>query len=158
MAIYGFCVSAPLNHVLVGQLQKTFAGKTGLKAKLLQLLANNLLVSPVTVSGEFRPLYCSIHPSSFFSHGSVGYVSTTSGSRDISLCHFFISSSMCTHLISILPIAYLASMAIINGATSVDEIIKTVKAGFFSVIRVCSLSFHSIISSTRAYLNWFVYL
>lgn len=82
MAIYGFFVSAPLNHVLVGQLQKAFAGKEGIKYKLAQLLANNLLVSPVTVS------------------------------------------------------AYLASMAIINGAKSVDEIIKTVRAGFFSVIRV----------------------
>lgn len=27
-------------------------------------------------------------------------------------------------------------MAVINGAKSVDEVIKTVKAGFFSVIRV----------------------
>lgn len=31
---------------------------------------------------------------------------------------------------------YLASMAVINGAKSVDEIVKTVKGGFFSVIRV----------------------
>lgn len=28
-------------------------------------------------------------------------------------------------------------MAVINGAKSLDEIIKTVKAGFFSVLRVC---------------------
>ncbi|EAU92685.1 hypothetical protein CC1G_01730 [Coprinopsis cinerea okayama7 len=32
--------------------------------------------------------------------------------------------------------AYLASMAVINGATSIAEIVKTIKAGFFSVIRV----------------------
>jgi len=81
MGIYGFCVSAPLAHVLVGTLQKAFAGKTSLKAKIAQLVANNLLVSPVQIS------------------------------------------------------AYLASMAIINGATSVSEVTKTVKAGFFSVIR-----------------------
>ncbi|KAH6916861.1 hypothetical protein BKA70DRAFT_315156 [Coprinopsis sp. MPI-PUGE-AT-0042] len=31
---------------------------------------------------------------------------------------------------------FLASMAVINGASSTNEIIKTVKAGFFSVIRV----------------------
>jgi len=34
--------------------------------------------------------------------------------------------------------AFLASMAIINGATTLDEVVKTVKAGFFSVIRVCT--------------------
>jgi hypothetical protein len=33
--------------------------------------------------------------------------------------------------------AFLVSMSIINGAKSVDEVIKTVKGGFFSVIRVC---------------------
>ncbi|KXN83897.1 Peroxisomal membrane protein PMP22 [Leucoagaricus sp. SymC.cos] len=82
MAIYGFFVSAPLSHVLVGQLQKAFAGRTGTAAKVGQVLANNLLVSPIQVA------------------------------------------------------AYLASMAIINGAKSVDEVIKTVKAGFFSVIRI----------------------
>ncbi|KAL9715913.1 hypothetical protein Ac2012v2_000356 [Leucoagaricus gongylophorus] len=82
MAIYGFFISAPLNHTLVGQLQKAFSGKEGFKYKVAQLAANSLLVSPVTVS------------------------------------------------------VYLASMAIINGAKSVDEIIKTIKAGFFSVIRI----------------------
>ncbi|KAF9455058.1 hypothetical protein P691DRAFT_800069 [Macrolepiota fuliginosa MF-IS2] len=82
MAIYGFCVSAPLSHFLVGLLQKAFAGKTSTAAKIGQIVANNLLVSPVQAS------------------------------------------------------AYLASMAIINGAKSVDEVIKTVKAGFLSVIRV----------------------
>jgi len=32
--------------------------------------------------------------------------------------------------------AFLASMAVINGSTSLDQIMKTVKAGFFSMIRV----------------------
>ncbi|KAF8575502.1 hypothetical protein K439DRAFT_1641341 [Ramaria rubella] len=42
MALYGFCVSAPLGHVLVGRLQQTFAGR-----KLHQILASNLLVAPI---------------------------------------------------------------------------------------------------------------
>jgi len=82
MALYGIFVSAPLGHVLVGLLQKAFAGKTGLKARLGQLLASNLLISPIQVT------------------------------------------------------AFLASMAVINGAKSLDEVIRTVKGGFFSVIRV----------------------
>lgn len=114
MAIYGFFISAPLNHTLVGQLQKAFSGKEGFKYKVAQLAANSLLVSPVTVSGESRL------------------------SRHFVLC---ITDLHC-HFLSLslsLSIVYLASMAIINGAKSVDEIIKTIKAGFFSVIRVCVL-------------------
>jgi len=82
MAVYGFFVSAPLGHFLVGLLQKAFAGKTGLKARLGQLLASNLLVAPIQTT------------------------------------------------------AFLSCMAIINGAKSLDEVIRTVKGGFFSVIRV----------------------
>ncbi|KIK07439.1 hypothetical protein K443DRAFT_673354 [Laccaria amethystina LaAM-08-1] len=82
MAIYGLLVSAPLSHVLVQYLQKAFAGKTSPGARIAQIVASNLLVSPIQTA------------------------------------------------------AYLASMAIINGATTLDEVIKTVKAGFFSVIRI----------------------
>ncbi|KAF8213185.1 hypothetical protein K438DRAFT_1915362 [Mycena galopus ATCC 62051] len=82
MAIYGFLVSAPISHFLVGLLQKAFAGKTGTGAKIGQIVASNLLVAPVQTT------------------------------------------------------AYLASMAVISGAKSVDEIISTIKAGFFSVIRI----------------------
>ncbi|KAF9056513.1 hypothetical protein BJ165DRAFT_1336499 [Panaeolus papilionaceus] len=82
MAIYGFLVSAPLSHYLVGLLQKAFAGKTSTGAKVAQIVASNLLISPIQAS------------------------------------------------------AYLSSMAIINGASSAQEVIKTVKAGFFSVIRI----------------------
>ncbi|RDB28484.1 Peroxisomal membrane protein PMP22 [Hypsizygus marmoreus] len=32
--------------------------------------------------------------------------------------------------------SFLASMAVINGAKSIDEVVKTVKAGFFSVLRI----------------------
>jgi len=82
MAVYGLLVSAPIGHVLIGALQKAFAGKTGTGAKIAQILASNLLVAPVQTA------------------------------------------------------AFLASIAIINGAKSADEVIKTVKAGFFSVIRI----------------------
>lgn len=103
MAIYGFLVSAPLGHVLIGVLQRAFAGKTGTGAKIAQLLANNLLVSPIQASGKaIRRL----------------------------LRHL--------RLLTLNPIAYLASLAVINGAGSVDEVVKTVKAGFFSVVRVGS--------------------
>ncbi|KAJ8083840.1 hypothetical protein AAF712_000757 [Marasmius tenuissimus] len=82
MALYGFLVSAPLSHFLVGLLQKAFAGKTGTKARVGQILASNLCVAPIQAS------------------------------------------------------AYLASMAIISGARSFEEIRQTIKRGFFSVVRV----------------------
>ncbi|KAF7320298.1 Peroxisomal membrane protein PMP22 [Mycena kentingensis (nom. inval.)] len=82
MFCYGACISAPLSHYLVGALQRAFAGKTSARAKVGQIVANNVLVAPVQT------------------------------------------------------VAFLASMAIISGAKSVDEIVKTVKAGFLSVIRI----------------------
>lgn len=47
MALYGFLVSAPMSHVLVGAIQKAFAGKTGTSARVQQIIANNLLVAPI---------------------------------------------------------------------------------------------------------------
>ncbi|KAE8395779.1 hypothetical protein BDV23DRAFT_144760 [Aspergillus alliaceus] len=47
MLLYGMFVSAPLGHFLVGILQKIFAGRTSLKAKILQILVSNLIVSPI---------------------------------------------------------------------------------------------------------------
>ncbi|KAJ6509403.1 hypothetical protein C8R47DRAFT_1098570 [Mycena vitilis] len=82
MAIYGFLVSAPISHFLVGLLQKAFAGKTGTGAKVAQILASNLLIAPIQTT------------------------------------------------------AYLGSVAVISGAKSVEQVIATIKAGFFSVIRV----------------------
>ena len=46
MAVYGAFVSAPLGHVLISILQKLFAGRTSLKAKILQILVSNLVVCP----------------------------------------------------------------------------------------------------------------
>ncbi|KAL6302141.1 hypothetical protein BKA93DRAFT_737416 [Sparassis latifolia] len=82
MALYGFCVSAPLGHLLVGASQRAFAGRTGLLAKLGQVLAANLVVAPIQI---FVFLTCS---------------------------------------------------AVINGATTVDEVARTVRAGFMRVLRV----------------------
>ena len=45
MALYGAFVSAPLGHVLISTLQWIFRGRTSLKAKILQILASNLIVS-----------------------------------------------------------------------------------------------------------------
>ena len=44
MAAYGAFISAPLGHVLISILQKMFAGRTSLKAKILQILVSNLIV------------------------------------------------------------------------------------------------------------------
>ncbi|PAV22288.1 integral membrane Mpv17 PMP23 family [Pyrrhoderma noxium] len=82
MAIYGFFISAPLGHVLVGLLQRAFAGKNGARAKLGQILASNLLVAPVQAS------------------------------------------------------VYLASMAVINGARTVEDVIRTVQSGFMAIMRI----------------------
>jgi hypothetical protein len=51
MALYGFFVSAPLGHYLVGWLQKAFAGRTGASAKLGQIIASNLIIAPIQAAG-----------------------------------------------------------------------------------------------------------
>jgi len=47
MALYGFLISAPLGHFLVGTLQKAFAGRTGTRAKIAQIISTNLVISPI---------------------------------------------------------------------------------------------------------------
>lgn len=44
MAVYGAFISAPLGHLLISILQKMFAGRTSLRAKVLQILVSNLVV------------------------------------------------------------------------------------------------------------------
>jgi hypothetical protein len=44
MVLYGMFISAPLGHFLIGLLQKVFAGRKSLRAKILQILASNLIV------------------------------------------------------------------------------------------------------------------
>jgi hypothetical protein len=45
MAVYGAFISAPLGHFLISILQRLFAGRTSLKAKVLQIIVSNLVVS-----------------------------------------------------------------------------------------------------------------
>jgi len=47
MAIYGSMVSAPMGHILVSLLQRAFAGKTTTRDKILQIIASNLIISPI---------------------------------------------------------------------------------------------------------------
>jgi len=47
MAAYGALISAPMGHILIGFLQWVFAGRTSLKAKILQILASNLVIAPI---------------------------------------------------------------------------------------------------------------
>ncbi|KAJ4207343.1 Hypothetical protein NCS54_00832100 [Fusarium falciforme] len=47
MAAYGALVSAPLGHFLIWALQKTFKGRTSLRAKILQILVSNLIIAPI---------------------------------------------------------------------------------------------------------------
>ncbi|KAF3770273.1 hypothetical protein M406DRAFT_354352 [Cryphonectria parasitica EP155] len=47
MAAYGAFVSAPLGSLLIWLLQKVFAGRTSLRAKILQILASNLVIAPI---------------------------------------------------------------------------------------------------------------
>jgi hypothetical protein len=45
MAAYGAFISAPLGHMLISILQWLFAGRTSVRAKVLQILVSNLVVS-----------------------------------------------------------------------------------------------------------------
>jgi hypothetical protein len=45
MAAYGAFISAPLGHFLISILQRMFSGRTSLRAKILQILVSNLIVS-----------------------------------------------------------------------------------------------------------------
>ncbi|CAG8617641.1 13398_t:CDS:2 [Ambispora leptoticha] len=47
MVIYGFFISGPLGHFLFQTLNKVFAGRTTSGAKLLQIIASNLIISPI---------------------------------------------------------------------------------------------------------------
>lgn len=47
MAFYGSLISAPLGHLLVTALQKTFANRTSTRSKVMQILVSNLIVSPI---------------------------------------------------------------------------------------------------------------
>lgn len=44
MAAYGAFISAPMGHVLIHMLQRIFANRTSLRAKIMQILVSNLIV------------------------------------------------------------------------------------------------------------------
>lgn len=45
MAAYGALVSAPLGHFLIWVLQKSFKNRVSLRAKIIQILISNFIVS-----------------------------------------------------------------------------------------------------------------
>ncbi|WPG99519.1 pxmp2/4 family protein 3 [Acrodontium crateriforme] len=47
MAVYGAFISAPLGHVMISLLQRLFAGRTSLKAKIMQIIVSNLVIAPI---------------------------------------------------------------------------------------------------------------
>ena len=106
MVLYGMFISAPLGHVLVGILQKVFAGRTSLKAKILQILASNLIVRsvpPFSLLPGWLPPGCEM---------LIEQVSPTQNA------------------------VYLTSMAIIAGARTFHQVRATVRAGFLPVMKV----------------------
>jgi hypothetical protein len=52
MFLYGLCISGPLSHFMYEIMNKIFAGKTGPKVKIGQLLFSNLIISPIMNSGK----------------------------------------------------------------------------------------------------------
>ncbi|KAF2174847.1 hypothetical protein K469DRAFT_613003 [Zopfia rhizophila CBS 207.26] len=47
MAAYGAFISAPLRHFLIHISKKMFSKRTSLKAKVMQILVSNLIISPI---------------------------------------------------------------------------------------------------------------
>lgn len=47
MAAYGAFISAPLGHFLIHILQRLFAKRTSLTAKIMQILVSNLVIAPI---------------------------------------------------------------------------------------------------------------
>jgi hypothetical protein len=50
MAVYGAFISAPLGHLMISILQRVFKGRTSLRAKIMQIIVSNLIVSTPEVS------------------------------------------------------------------------------------------------------------
>ena len=59
MAVYGAFISAPMGHLLIKILQGLFKNRTSLKAKILQILVSNLIVSD---KGPFVRLAYPLNP------------------------------------------------------------------------------------------------
>jgi Mpv17 / PMP22 family len=61
MAAYGALISAPLGHMLISILQKLFANRTSLKAKILQIFISNLVVSSPCFRRSLRVILADDH-------------------------------------------------------------------------------------------------
>ncbi|CAO1637441.1 unnamed protein product [Parajaminaea phylloscopi] len=48
MFVYGWAISAPMGHVLVGALQKAFAGRNSAKDKIAQIIVSQLTVTVIS--------------------------------------------------------------------------------------------------------------
>ena len=135
VALYGFLVSAPLSHALVGELQRAFAGKTGRTARLGQIFASNLIVSPIQTFCESLLLF-------FFFSGALALLlgSRDWGCDEAALFHFFgslyIYSPFAALLITV-GLVYLVSFSIISGARSWNSIKKDLMGAFLPVMKVC---------------------
>lgn len=53
MMAYGALISAPLGHALIGILQWLFSNRSSLKAKIMQILISNLIVSKGNLQKAF---------------------------------------------------------------------------------------------------------
>lgn len=107
MAVYGAFISAPMGHFLIKILQKMFAGRTSLKAKILQILVSNLIVRPVIkLNGNDQP-----YP---LFHTLIQWLQVSPIQNTV----------------------YLASMAVIAGARTFHQIRATIRAGFMPVMKV----------------------
>ena len=112
-----------MGHVLVGTLQKAFAGKTGSAARIGQLLANNLIVAPIQTFGVFYlvlydPTRC--------------YPVTDLNDHMCAACLLGCHSLFCFPNVTV----YLACMSIIGGAYTTKSIMGGVKAGYMKVLKV----------------------
>jgi hypothetical protein len=58
MALYGAFISAPMAHVLIRILQWFFEGRTSVRAKIMQILASNLIVCTLSLPNNFEWRLC----------------------------------------------------------------------------------------------------
>ncbi|RXW19515.1 hypothetical protein EST38_g6334 [Candolleomyces aberdarensis] len=132
---------------------RTKALTTGILCFLQEILGSKLAGVPIRAAKDSSPIVHALAAVSIdvkaFKMGLYGFLVSAP------LSHYLVSqlqkafagktspaakaSQILANNLLVAPVqtaAFLSSMAVINGATSLPEIIKTVKAGFFSVIRI----------------------
>lgn len=63
MALYGAFISAPLGHLMISILQRLFANRTSLRAKIMQIIVSNLIVSSPHATSTYLQLLTACSPS-----------------------------------------------------------------------------------------------